>query len=571
MTSPRDDTESARPAELAERRARRAVEDGLIERAERAERTVGALERRLDEAEGRLEVAQRERSTLAASLGQTRRDLTAALQREFSEQRLRADEEGEASGALAELEAVITRLGADHDAAEARAAALDLALQEARAEFDAARARPRPDHQAAGPDERRGGPQQLPGELEQARPHDGDGAEREVTVEKLVGELVKTAHGLQAEFERQLEGLSAQHDAAVGRERARFLDELAGVEQRVDELTRATGELREELVEERSARCVAEAELGWQRGGVNRYYDRPLAGPSQISAEHPALARTAPPASAPAVVGDLARALDRLRGEAGEALADVPPAPARPTEAVIAETDWFSARLAAFAGTDGPAAERLLFASLAVQATTVARDVTYELELPGSGRHRVDVTRGHGVSVAPVDPGWPKEVEFRLVGTVSALAPLAGGSAPRRLSGISVRGRRRRLRRLLRSLGAPVGLASLRSADARLAPADLLAMLCDGVPAVQLAGADFSVAYDVADVPGGTPSRTVVRAWSDGRLGLDSNPSKAPDAVISLEGRDLLGLLDGSLSATVLGNRSAAETLLRWLRGVQGL
>lgn len=630
MASPPDDTASARPAELAERRARRAVEDGLTERAERAERTVGALERRLDEAEGRLEVAQRERSTLAASLHQARRDLTVALQREFAEGRLRVEQEGEASAAAAELDAVISRLEADHATAENRAVALTRALQEARRDLDVARAdRPAIDaerersEQVIGTMEREHrltslrlaearealGARQAElvaaedriadreAELEQARVRTGDRAEHEVAVELLVGDLVETVDALRAGFQRELEGLAAERDAAVGRERERFTTELIDVERRVDELTRAVERLHEELAEERGARGVAEAELVRLRaaGAVNPFYEMPPAGPLVVSADHPALARTAPPMSPPAVVADLARAMDRLRdGEDAQASSPVaepattstaiPPhdvsgdrtevaaAPGPvPAHEVDAASDWFSRRLAAFASTDGAAAERLLLASLAVQATAVGKDVTYELELPGSGRHRVAVARGGGVSVEPVHPGWPQEVEFRLEGPVSALATLAGGSAPRRLSGASVRGRRRRLRRLLRALGAPVGLARLRSADARPAAADLLAMLCDGVPGEQHAGADFAVAYDVAGVPGGDRSRTVVRAWPDGRLGLDGDTTQTPDAVISLDGPDLLGLLDGSLSATVDGNRSAADTLHQWLRGVQGL
>nr|MBA2347265.1 hypothetical protein [Solirubrobacterales bacterium] len=100
--------------------------------------------------------------------------------------------------------------------------------------------------------------------------------------------------------------------------------------------------------------------------------------------------------------------------------------------------------------------------------------------------------------------------------------------------------------------------------------ADLLAMLCDGVPADAVLGADFAVAYEVSGPQDGGV-RTVVRARPDGRLGVDPDTTSKPDSTISVDGPTLLALLDGSSAATVEGDQHAAETLHRWLRGVQGL
>ncbi len=980
----------------------------LIDRAERAERTASALERRLDEAEDRLEVAQRERTTLAASLEQARRDLTVALQREFAEQRMRAELEGDATGALAQLETEIAQLGADHEAAEARADALAQALEEARQDVDQAHARAEADRQAVAVDEHRDGLRQevgelqalaeglhgslmgeqaaregaeqalhaereqavaeisllqheldrraqvhdavtaqigelrsalegvrgraertaeleeaiatmegeqrrtsvrlsdtrellttreaefadvevrlaareaelealkeeaeghraarreveagvafiharsaeleheleeerrrrerveerleaerkryaaaeqglreeletsreaaderlvavqrtvealraeltaavteleeraavertarlavereleqeraeraaedavdaerlalrleaveseladtqaaaarerargerlaaelegvsagaaeertraeaatasiaahvarehevqtaldvLRGELAQARTENRDRAEREAAVEVLVGDLVDTAHGLRVGFERELEHLTGKRDAEIAREREGFAAEFAEMERRVGELrrqlTEAAEQLREELDAERSARRAAEAELAREvderaqaeertaeklealtqelarlrvETASNPFYDVAPSRHPVPSADHPALAQPAAAGGAPAVVGDLVRAMDRLRAAAGDPaaadagqeveapmelegsgaedaetppeLADVeppvpegsedaetsapvgpeddadaspidppapledaalampvpPPPPARtehPVGAAGAETPWFSERLAAFASVDEAAAERLLLASIAAQATAIAKDVTYELELPRTGRYRVEVVHGKGVSVAPVDAARPGEVEFRIEAPVAAVSALAGGAAPRRLANVTVRGRRRRLRRLLRALGAPVGLSRLQAAGARPRPADLLAMLCDGVPAEAVVGTELVVVYDVAASPGEEGSRVVVRARPDGRLGLEPDGTTSPDVTLSLDVPELLAVLAGGTPKLVTGDATAADTLHGWLRAVQG-
>lgn len=324
------------------------------------------------------------------------------------------------------------------------------------------------------------------------------------------------------------------------------------------------------------------------------------------------------------MVGDLARAMERLRGErpgatgagadpaprtpAGpppgarpRAVAPGEPAPA-PVPAVAAEailpppppprppvTDapvlppsldlptqpWLSAGLATLAGVDEAAAERLLLAALAVQAASVARDVTYELELPITGRHRVAVARGDRVTVTPIGDDHPVgPAEFRLRGGAGALAPLAGGGAPHRLSGVRVRGHRLRLRRLLRALGAPVGLPELWASRAPVRPDDLLALLCGEVKAKAVRGADFCVAYVVTTADDVT-TRVLIRAAPDGRLGVDD--AAGPEAVaraaatVTADADELVAVLAGQSPARIDGDAQAVARLHRWLLGAQRL
>ena len=758
MSAPSDsppDPETGRvidPEVLAEHRARRAelTEEGLLERAQRAERLVVALELRLAEAEDRGVTAERERGALATDLERAEQELTAARQREFAEQRRRVELEGDVGGVVRDLEEETARLRTGHRAAEERAAELTRALVRAHTEVDGARARAQAareeaertlaaQHDRAGTqvtrlqqeivrqatvhdavgaqiadlraaletvraradaagavraravsleseldEERRQrvalegraegaeaarrlveaelvermrleepmreALEALHGELVEARLERASHAERAAAIEGLVAGLVETAQCLRARFGRELEALSVERDAQLASERAGFAAALAGVEERVaglrGQLIVPARRLREQLEEEQTARRAAEAELARetteraaaeqratgaldaltveverlraaQRG--NPIYDALSAGPLVPPADPPALERpsgtgTVESAEPPAVVADLARAAARLRAEveepgvrevdaapeplapaASEPLAPAAPeplAPAAPVHVVppkrataqalrlpaaapVAPTKrpWFAPALVALAAVDAATAERVLVAALPVQASRVADDVIYELELPATGRHRVRVRRHRDVVVATARAEERADPEFRLAGPVAALAPLVTGAASRRrLRGVTVRGRRRRLRRLLGVLKAPVGLPELQAAGARPRPGDLLALLCLGVPAAEVRGADFGVAY-VVRAADGRQVRTLVRAEPDGSLtAIPEAPELfAADATVTVDADELLGVLVGSAPVSLEGDEQAVEKLQRWLRGVQGL
>ncbi len=401
-------------------------------------------------------------------------------------------------------------------------------------------------------------------------------------------------------------------------------DELVATRAGLRSAEAARDALEEELARERAERAAAEQRasaaleaLTFELGGLraaddaNPIYDALRAGPRVPSADHPALwrPRAGEPvgeAEPPAVVVDLTRAAARLRaaGESGSALdGDVEEAgdaaasgvaedarhggapqaagaakPATgggviPAVAPQAPTtqEWFAPALARLAGVDAATAERLLLAALAVQADRVEKEVAYAVVLPVTGCHHVRVGRHGDVRVVPAGARNDHDVDFCLEGSVEALSPLATGAAPRRLIGVTVRGRRRRLRRLLRALRAPVGLAELQGAGARPRPGDLLALLCLGVPAETVAGADFSVAYTVRGA-GGTRTRTLVRAEPDGSLtAIPEAPDLLPaDATVTVDAEELLGVLAGTAPVWPDGDAGAVAQLQGWLRGVQG-
>ncbi len=240
-----------------------------------------------------------------------------------------------------------------------------------------------------------------------------------------------------------------------------------------------------------------------------------------------------------------------------------------PTTATTAP--WLREALADLAAADDAAAERMLLAALAVQAERASDDVAYELELPVSGRHHVEVLVGRSVTVRPLSPGDRPRSEFRLAGASADLAPLVAGAAPARLGGVRVRGRRRRLKRLLKALQPVVGLPELRSAGAHPEPADLLELLCAHVPRSATAEAELRIAYLVADRTR-PPVRVVVQARK-GSVAVDRHAGRegAVDATVSVEPRQLLGVLAGTEPALVEGDQAAVATLHGWFRAAQEL
>ncbi len=127
--------------------------------------------------------------------------------------------------------------------------------------------------------------------------------------------------------------------------------------------------------------------------------------------------------------------------------------------------------------------------------------------------------------------------------------------------------RRRRLRRLLRDLRAPVGLPELARAGVRPAPEDVLALLAASVRPDRTRGTSALVTY----VIGGSPSAAVVVADGAPLVVLHEPGDLAATAEVHAPPEDLLQVLAGAADARVLGDSDAVERLHRWLRAAQGL
>lgn len=599
-------------AEAAEERLRRTALEALVV-AERAARVAEAgkqaadgerLTARLAEAESALADAQalasqdRERVRALAS---ARDELRATdVRAEAAETALHA-ETARAEAAETALRAVDARVASaevelrgDLAEREAAVAALGAALVATAGELRAASRRQRATLAA------------------------GHGAQLAEERAGVAEERAAVAAELAATQER-VAGLREQLVATTEHLRQQLAEERAARRVAEAALTRSSSACA--VAEQQAAAALIALEAERRRpgalGGGNPIYDVLSSGSLVPADDHPALLRPAsvprPEGSdAPAVVSDLARAAARLRAggdaERLEPLARVDPSGAHPVESaartpelaviegvaapagaaasrlepallVAPETQsWLGSALVALAAVDPAAAERLMLAFLPVQAGAVTKDVAYELELPQTGRHVVRVSAQGNVVVASLTTAGPGDataggvaaghLDFRITGAVEVLVALGAGKAPRRLRGATVRGRRRRLRRLLRALRAPVGLAELQAAHVRPRSGDLLALLCLAVPAEIVRGADFAVAYVVHD--GDRRVRTLVRASRDGSLTVapEAPDSVSADATVTVGAGELLGVLGGTAPVNVEGDAGAVATLHGWLREI---
>ncbi len=220
---------------LAERRARRGeAGETLRDRATAAEKAAVSLERRLADTEARLSHAQEERTRLATRLERVEKDLTAARQREFAEQRARVEAEGEAGSTRRETQREIARLRSALESAQSRAAQLEADVEPLREELREARLAATEGREAALADD--ADIARLEGELAAAR------AELQLRLQDITRAEISTA-GRQGDF-------SERHDDLVAR---------------AEGLERLAAELEAELQTESDLRLAAERSLHQER------------------------------------------------------------------------------------------------------------------------------------------------------------------------------------------------------------------------------------------------------------------------------------------------------------------
>ena len=530
-------------AVLAERRARRAEQgqESLAERAAEAEQAAVTLEAQLSNLEQRLAGLTGERERLIADLATRERELRGARQREHAEHELRLQAEDERDALRRELEDELRALRAELAATRERATVLQGEGDRMRAALAAERP---------------------------AAIHDPRLTAMQAQVDALRSELGRWRAEEEGEEEQApaddaLAALVADLRATIATLRDAFEREIAAIAGEV-------ADMRRELDAERAARRAAEAELEGAR--------RPAAPAGPVSA------------AAQEVIDDLAAAARRLREQAGQpepepdaeapagpALVPSLPQPATPRgwrrllPGTVPAPSWLSRAVAELAEADAATGARLFAALLGAQHLGPDRDLVYDVSVTEFGAFRVTLASG-STRVRPEPALLPGLPALELEGPASALAPLAGGGAPRRLRDVRVDGSRRALRRLLKATREPVGLPDLARAGVWVSPGLLLAALARMVDPAWTRGHRFAVAHRVEGRRGGT--WTVVAA--DGApltVTQDAGPG-APAATVRLAEEAALPHLAGltipmGATAVIEGDAAAAATLAAWFARVQ--
>ncbi|UTI62303.1 hypothetical protein NBH00_13120 [Paraconexibacter antarcticus] len=301
------------------------------------------------------------------------------------------------------------------------------------------------------------------------------------------------------------------------------------------------------------------------------------------------------------VIIDLARAAARLRAPKGEAAeaedpaeADGPadadadadlvpaPAPALPLTEVelgarvpaastrrVAGGLWLTPALLVLSRRDHAAAAELFKALVTVQADRLRKDLTYDLAIGELPEQRVSL---HADGTATVEllgeDEPPAGADFRLSGTLEALAPYAGGGTGRRApDGVTVSGRRRRARKLLKALRDPVGLHAIAELPEPLEPQALLALVAGAIDPALTRGKRFSVAFAEGDGP------FVAHVVVDDGVPLVVRSGEPVDtaATVRTAPGELARFLAGEAGARVGGDVELVVLLLGWADIAQGL
>jgi predicted nucleic acid-binding Zn-ribbon protein len=394
----------------------------------------------------------------------------------------------------------------------------------------------------------------------------------ERTVVELRGQLGTAAGTLRERLDAERAGREAA-EADLASERARLEQERLRIEAQVDrvreQIALAITELRAQLEAERAARWAVEAELALARTELDEM--RADAATREAESER--------------MMSDLQTAAQRLRAQAppladeDEEAAAAAPAPQMLAPRVAPASarrprPWLAPSIAAFAAQDPQAAGRLVVALLPVQHTVLRHPVVYALTIEEVGAFLVRARPGEVVVEPGSVPGGTSDIAFHLTGPAAALAQMAGGGARRRLRGTRVSGSRRQLRRLLRRLRTPIGLADARRAGVLLDPGQVLGVLGAGVDPAWTAGHDFSVVWDVRGPQGGT--WTVSVAGGLPVTVTEGAPDAEPAATVHVSHGALMSLLAGEPlppgdPATVDGDADAVALLGDWAHRVQGL
>ncbi len=237
-------------------------------------------------------------------------------------------------------------------------------------------------------------------------------------------------------------------------------------------------------------------------------------------------------------------------------------------------------------------AARLVLMSLPAAAARIKGTLVYDLSVDGLGAHRVSVSdgrarvdrledraNGDGPVLEPADG----ETDFRMSAEPRALVALATGTARPlglMLRGVlRVRGKRRRLLRLRRMAGPPVGLDEVVEAGGTLDVDALFRSLPYAIDPEWTRGHAFVVRYELSGEGGGS-WWVEVRDGERVRVGAGAAPADVePVATVRVPIADYVRLATGALSPNdsmraritrVEGQLHPVTLLGRWIDRGQG-
>ncbi len=228
---------------------------------------------------------------------------------------------------------------------------------------------------------------------------------------------------------------------------------------------------------------------------------------------------------------------------------------------------------------DAKLAAELVCELLAAQGSLLKRPLTYTLRIEGLEDVQVHIEDGRATVrrlSAAGSAGGRDRGAFLLEGAAADFAELAAGGTGRRLSGVRVRGSRRRARRLLAARRLPLELSDLAEADIRVWPGLLLLALAEAIPPEWTVGHSFVLAFAIESPPT-SPSATIYVHVRDGAsIAVTRVRGEQPLSTAQLSERTFLCMLAGAPlppaeQVLVDGPEGPLRLLLGWSDRIQGL
>jgi hypothetical protein len=554
---------------LAERRARRAGlgEAGQLRRAEAAEATVQALERRLTELRRDQLEAERARERATEQLADREHELRRVKQREYAEQQLRVEAEDNMTRLRRRHRSELERL--QRRVEESRAAAHTAGERTEAQRLRAEERRLEAERQCAQAEERRIEAERRHALAEQQRRQAE--REREALAERLAAVSESCA--------RMQQGILVL-EAAAAALRAEVEQERGVAQARIQELERecAASEARVRALEQ--ARRSLEAQTS-----------------SPVPQEQEQQELMDAEARREEMAGALAAAVQRLRarvaavgeldepatGAATETAVQTPPAETPVVQVAprmlappVRREAWLAPAIRRIAERrDARLAAELVTELLPAQRLVLKRPLVYDVRIAElDGPWRVRIENGH-TEVAQLTAAEEPGAQFALAGRAADFAELAAGGTGRTLRGLQVHGRRRQLRGLRRVRRDPLDLWDLAAAGIEVWPGLLLLALAEAIDPSWTVGQRFTVAFEIQSRSAPASARMHVQARDGAALGVISTAPEPPQATVRISERAFMCMLAGAAlpageRVLVEGETGPLELLIEWFDRAQG-